>query len=105
MASAVALPRLRLISFRNTMPQRFVLLMQCIDAPPTVRRHLFWCSWAIASWEHWTDLLHMMPSMMRAFILRDSTPGTDDGGWRWAGLIHRMDAFGNDGGVAIAGGA
>jgi hypothetical protein len=79
-ASAVALPRLRLISFRDTTPRRFVLLAQRIDAPPTVRRHLFWRSWALASWERWTDLLRAM----RAFVPRDSTPGADDGGLRVA---------------------
>jgi len=79
-ASAVALPHLRLVSFRDTTPRRFVLLAQRIDAPPTVRRHLFWRSWAVASWERWTDLLRAM----RAFIPRDSTPGADDGDLRVA---------------------
>lgn len=79
-ASAVALPRLQLISFRDTTPRRFVLLAQRIDAPPTVRRHLFWRSWAVASWERWTDLLRAM----RAFVPRDSTPGADDGDFRAA---------------------
>ena len=79
-ASAVALPCLRLISFRDTTPRRFVLLAQRIDAPPTVRRHLFWRSWAVASWERWTDLLRAM----RAFVPCDSTPGADDGGFRVA---------------------
>ena len=79
-ASAVLLPRLRLISFRDTTPRRFVLLAQRIDAPPTVRRHLFWRSWAVASWERWTDLLRAM----RAFVPRDSAPGADDGDLRVA---------------------
>ncbi len=70
-ASAVALPCLRLIAFRDTTPWRFVLLTQGIDALPTVRWHLFWRSWAVASWERWTDLLRTM----RAFAPHDSTPG------------------------------
>jgi len=48
-----------------------VLLTQGIDALPTVRWHLFWRSWAVASWERWTDLLRTM----RAFAPHDSTPG------------------------------
>jgi hypothetical protein len=47
----VALPHLNLISFRDTAPRRFVLLSLRIDAPATVRRHLFWRSWAVSSWE------------------------------------------------------
>jgi len=82
-ASVVVLPHLRLISFRDTTPRRFVLLAQRIDAPPTVRRHLFWRSWAVASWERWTDLLRTM----RAFVPRDSTPGADDGDLRVARMV------------------
>jgi hypothetical protein len=43
--------------------------------------------------------------MMCAFAPRDSTPGTDDGDWHLAGLVQGVDAFGNDSGVAVAGGA
>ena len=82
-ASVVALPHLRLISFRDTTPRRFVLLAQHIDAPPTVRRHPFWRSWAVASWERWMDLLRTM----RAFVPRDSTPGADDGDLRVARMV------------------
>lgn len=77
-APAAALPRLQLISFRDTTPRRFVLLARRIDAPPTVRRHLFWRSWAVASWTRWTAMLRAM----RAFVPRDSAPGADDGDLR-----------------------
>ena len=76
----VTLPHLRLIAFRDTTPRRFVLLIPRIDAPPTVRRHLFWRSWAVASWERWSDML----DAMRAFIPRDSVFGARDGGLRAA---------------------
>ena len=76
----VTLPHLRLIAFRDTTPRRFVLLIPRIDAPPTVRRHLFWRSWAVASWERWSGML----DAMRAFIPRDSVLGAGDGGLRAA---------------------
>jgi hypothetical protein len=76
----VTLPHLRLIAFRDTTPRRFVLLIPRIDAPPTVRRHLFWRSWAVASWERWLGML----DAMRAFIPRDSAFGARDGGLRAA---------------------
>jgi hypothetical protein len=71
----VTLPHLRLIAFRDTTPRRFVSLIPRIDAPPTVRRHLFWRSWAVASWERWSGML----DAMRAFIPRDSMLGGDGG--------------------------
>ncbi len=74
----VTLPHLRLISFRDTTPRRFVLLIPRIDAPPTVRRHLFWRLWAVASWERWSGML----DAMRAFIPRDSVFGARDSGLR-----------------------
>jgi hypothetical protein len=77
-APAAALPCLQLISFRDTTPRRFVLLAQRIDAPPAVRRHLFWRSWAVASWARWTGMLRAM----RAFVPRDSAPAADDGDLR-----------------------
>jgi hypothetical protein len=43
----VMLPHL-FISFRDTTPRHFVLLIRHIDAAPTVHRHLFWRSWAVA---------------------------------------------------------
>lgn len=76
----VTLPHLQLIAFRDTTPRRFVLLMPRIDAPPTVRRHLFWRSWAVASWGRWSGMLNAM----RAFIPRDSVFGAGDGGLRAA---------------------
>ncbi|KAF8494207.1 hypothetical protein F5888DRAFT_678514 [Russula emetica] len=57
----VTLPHLRLIAFRDTTPRRFVYLIPRLDAPPTVRRHLFWRSWAVASWERWSGMLDAMP--------------------------------------------
>jgi len=44
----VTLPHLQIMSFRDTKPHRFVLLIPRVDAPPTVRRHLFQRSWAVA---------------------------------------------------------
>jgi hypothetical protein len=76
----VTLPHLRLIAFRDTTPRRFVLLIPRIDAPPTVRRCLFWRSWAVANWERWSGML----DAMRAFIPRDSVFGARDGGLRAA---------------------
>ena len=76
----VTLPHLRLIAFRDTTPRRFVLLIPRIDAPPTVRRHLFWRSWAVASWERWSGML----DAMRVFIPHDSAFGAWDGGLRAA---------------------
>ena len=77
---AVSLPHLQLVSFRDTTPRRFVLLSRRIDARPTVRRHLFWRSWAVPSWERWSSLL----LAMRALVPRDSAPGADDGNVRVA---------------------
>jgi hypothetical protein len=76
----VTLPYLNLISFRDTTPRRFVLLSLRIDAPSTVRRHLFWRSWAVSSWERWSSLL----STMRTFVPRDSVARADDGDFRVA---------------------
>lgn len=76
----VALPHLQLIAFRDTTPRRFVVLVPRIEAPHTVRKHLFWRSWAVASWERWAGMLNAM----RAFIPRDSVSGAQDGGLRAA---------------------
>ena len=76
----VTLPHLRLIAFRDTTPRRFVHLIPRIDAPPTVRRHLFWRLWAVASWERWSGML----DAMRAFVPGDSAFGARDGGLRAA---------------------
>ena len=77
---SVTLPYLQLISFRDTTPRRFVLLILRILAPSTVRRHLFWRSWAVVNWERWSDML----ISMRPFIPRDSVVGAQDGGLRVA---------------------
>jgi hypothetical protein len=78
----VTLPHLRLITFRDTTPRCFVLLILRIDAPPTAHRYLFWRSWAVASWEHWSGML----DAMGAFILRDSVFGA---GWWFACGAHK----------------
>jgi hypothetical protein len=78
--SRVTLPHLKLIYFRDTTPRRFVLLSLRIDAPSTVRRHLFWRSWAVLSWDRWTSLL----AAMRGLVPRDSVAGSDDGDLRVA---------------------
>ncbi|KAI0265968.1 hypothetical protein BC834DRAFT_877175 [Gloeopeniophorella convolvens] len=72
----VALPHLRLVAFRDTTPRRFALLCAHVDAPPTVRRHLFWRLWTVAGWERWEQLLETM----HGFVPRESAPGADDGG-------------------------
>jgi hypothetical protein len=77
---SVTLPDLQLISFRDTTPRRFVLLILRILAPSTVRRHLFWRSWAVVNWERWSGML----ISMRPFIPRDSVIGARDGGLRAA---------------------
>ena len=77
-APRVALPHLKLISFRDTTPRGFVLLSLRIDAPSTVRRHLMWRSWAVSSWERWTGLL----TAMRGLVPRDSVAGGGDGDLR-----------------------
>ena len=76
----VTMPHLKLISFRDTTPRRFVLLSLRIDALSTVRRHLFWRSWAVSSWERWTTLL----TTMLGLVPRDSVAGADDGDLRIA---------------------
>lgn len=79
--AAVSLPHLQLVSFWDTTPRRFVLLVPRIDAPPTVRRQLFWRSWAVASWVRWAG---MLSAMRRLVVPRDSKHGADDGDFRVA---------------------
>ena len=83
----VTLPRLSLLSFRDTTPRRFVILSTRIDAPPTLRRHFFWRSWAVPSWDRWANMLAGLrtPTPTGAVIIpRDSAPDADDGDLRVA---------------------
>ncbi|KAI9453465.1 hypothetical protein BJY52DRAFT_1288961 [Lactarius psammicola] len=86
----VALPRLSLLSFRDTTPRRFVILSARIDAPPTLRRHFFWRAWAVSSWDRWASMLASMrvPNPTGAVIIpRDSAPGLEDGDLRFAHVM------------------
>ncbi len=74
------LPRLSLLSFRDNTPRRLVILSSRIDAPPTLRRHLFWRAWLIPGWEPWANMI----MAVQAFVPHDSAPGIDDGGLRFA---------------------
>ena len=85
--SRVTLPHLSLLSFRDTTPRRFMILSTRIDAPPTLRRHFFWRSWAVASWDRWANMLAGLrtPTATGAVIIpRDSAPGAGDGDLRAA---------------------
>lgn len=86
----VALPRLSLLSFRDTTPRRFMILSARIDAPPTLRRHLFWRAWAVSSWDRWTSMLAGMrvPTATGVVIIpRDSALDSDDGDLRVARVM------------------
>ncbi|KAH9023098.1 hypothetical protein EDB85DRAFT_1992713 [Lactarius pseudohatsudake] len=86
----VVLPRLSLLSFRDTTPRRFIILSAHIDAPPTLRRHFFWRAWAVPSWDRWANMLAGMrtPTPTGADIIpRDSAPGSDDGDLRVVRVI------------------
>ncbi|KAI9453467.1 hypothetical protein BJY52DRAFT_840654 [Lactarius psammicola] len=74
------LPRLSRLSFHDNTPHRLVVLSSRIDAPPTLRRHLFWRAWLIPGWQHWASMF----TAVQAFVPRDSSPGIDDGGLRFA---------------------
>jgi hypothetical protein len=83
----VTLPRLSLLSFRDSTPRRFMILSARIDAPPTLRRHFFWRLWAVPSWDRWATMLAGLraPTVTEAVIIpRDSTPGAGDGDLRVA---------------------
>ncbi|KAH9174530.1 hypothetical protein EDB89DRAFT_548621 [Lactarius sanguifluus] len=77
------LPHLSLLSFRGNSLNNFVVLSSLIDAPPTLRRHIFWFAGSIASWDNlaskFTDLQAIVPD--------DSAPGVDDGGLRVARVV------------------
>lgn len=86
----VTLPSLSLLSFRDTTPRRFMILSARIDAPPTLRRHFFWRSWAVPSWDRWATMLAGLraPTVTGAVIIpRDSAPGASDGDLRVARVM------------------
>ena len=85
----VTMPNLSLLSFRDTTPRRFMILSARIDAPPTLRRHFFWRSWAVPSWDRWATMLAglRVPTANGAVIIpRDSEPGAGDGDLRVASV-------------------
>ncbi|KAI0299114.1 hypothetical protein B0F90DRAFT_1818232 [Multifurca ochricompacta] len=77
----VTLPNLSLISFRDTTPRRFVMLSSRIDAPKTVRRHIFWRSWAVSNWDRWSSFLD---TIRRLLLPHDSFTSVNDGDLRVA---------------------
>ena len=81
----VALPRLSLFSIRSFIsekspPHRLVTLPSHIDAPLTVRRHLFLQAFIMRDWDYWASTF----TAMQALVPHDSAPGVDDGGLRVA---------------------
>ena len=86
----VTLPRLSLLSFRDTTPRRFMILTARIDAPETLRRHFFWRLWAVPKWDRWASMLAglRVPTATGADIIpRDSAPGAGDGDLRVAHVM------------------
>jgi hypothetical protein len=72
------LPRLSLLSVREGSPHCLVILSSHIDAPPTLRRRLFWRIFFVHGWE---------PSIftaVQALVPCNSARGMDDGGLRAA---------------------
>ncbi|KAF8267424.1 hypothetical protein EI94DRAFT_1730491 [Lactarius quietus] len=83
------LSRLSLLSIRDRIPQSFLILSSCIDAPPTLRRHFFWKDEA-ETWPRWDWTLEALQS----FIPGDSTLGANDGGLRIAQICgHECNSF------------
>ncbi|KAH9040724.1 hypothetical protein EDB85DRAFT_1925116 [Lactarius pseudohatsudake] len=78
----VPLRRLSLLSFYDTTPRRLVILSSRIDAPPTLRKQLFWQKGDIWSWNHLANMFRAVP----ALVPPDSAPGIDDGGLRVANV-------------------
>jgi hypothetical protein len=86
----VTLPRLSLLSFRDTTPRRFLILAARIDAPDTLRRHFFWRLWAVPRWDRWANMLAglRVPTATGAVIIpRDSAPDAGDGDLRVARVM------------------
>jgi len=77
-----ALPRLSLLSLHST-PCHLVTLSSLLDAPPTLRRQLFWSTGLIWDLNHLASVF----TAMQALIPRDSAPDVDDGGLRVARLM------------------
>ncbi|KAH8989730.1 hypothetical protein EDB92DRAFT_2089031 [Lactarius akahatsu] len=77
------LPHLSLLSFRGIIINNFVVLSSLIDAPPTLRRHIFWFAGSVSSWDSWVNKF----TDLQAFIPDDSAPGVDDGGLRVARVV------------------
>ncbi|KAH8977659.1 hypothetical protein EDB86DRAFT_3000352 [Lactarius hatsudake] len=77
------LPHLSLFSFRGNSLNNFVVLSSLIDAPPALRRHIFWFTVFITSQESWDSKF----ADLQAFVPDDSAPGVDDGGLRVARVI------------------
>ncbi|KAH9046752.1 hypothetical protein EDB84DRAFT_620192 [Lactarius hengduanensis] len=78
------LPHLSLLSFRSISLNNFVVLSSLIDAPPTLRRHIFWFAGSVSSWDSWAN---KFTDDLEAFIPDDSAPGVDDGGLRVARVV------------------
>ncbi|KAH9022380.1 hypothetical protein EDB83DRAFT_86736 [Lactarius deliciosus] len=77
------LPHLSLFSFHGNSLNNFVVLSSLIDAPPTLRRHVFWFAVSITSQDSWTSKF----TDLQAFVPDDSAPGVDDGGLRVARVV------------------
>ncbi|KAH9083468.1 hypothetical protein EDB83DRAFT_2329461 [Lactarius deliciosus] len=76
----VPLRRLSLLSFHDDTPRRLVILSSRIDAPPTLRKQLFWQKGEVRSWNRLANMFRAVP----ALVPPDSAPGIDDGGLRVA---------------------
>ena len=74
------LPHLSLLSICDKTSRHLPILTSHIDAPPTLRKRLFWCSGPLYGW----DSLSSTFAAMQALIPRDSASGVDDGGLRVA---------------------
>ena len=88
--SYAVLPRLSLLSFseRENMLHRLMTLSSHIDAPPTLRRHIYMC--LVPGWDRNANIF----MTMKTLIPHDSVPGADDGGLRVAQVIPRGPASG-----------
>ncbi|KAH9002038.1 hypothetical protein EDB86DRAFT_353532 [Lactarius hatsudake] len=71
----VPLRCLSLLTFRDATPRRLVILSSRIDAPPTLRKQLFWQKGDVRSWNRLANMFRAVP----ALVPPDSAPGIDDG--------------------------
>lgn len=76
----VPLRRLSLLTFCDATPRRLVILSSRIDAPPMLRKQLFWQKAGVRSWNRLANMFRAVP----ALVPPDSAPGIDDGGLRVA---------------------